>query len=52
MPWTAQELRASYEPVDRSQIGIAVLLGGSSLLVVLLAVAAVVAAVNQIAHGH
>ena len=52
VPWTAQELRASYESVDRSQVGIAVLLGGSALLVVLLAVAAVLAAANQIAHGH
>ena len=52
VPWTAEELRASYEPVDGSQIGIAVLVGGSALIVMLLAIVAVVAAVNQIVHGH
>jgi hypothetical protein len=36
------------EPVDESQIGIAVLLGGSALLVVALTVVAVVAAVVKI----
>jgi hypothetical protein len=44
------ELRASYEPVDPSQVGIAVVLGGSGLLVVALAVAAFVAGLNGIFH--
>src|SRR5262245_23186703 len=43
MPLSPDELRASYEPVDPSQVGIALLLGGTALLVVGLAGAAFVA---------
>jgi hypothetical protein len=39
------------EPLDEPQVGIAALLGGSALIVVLLALAAVVAAIHQIAQG-
>jgi hypothetical protein len=38
------------EPIDESQVGIAVLLGGSALLLMVLAGVAVVAALNQILH--
>lgn len=38
------------EPVDESQIGIAVLLGGTALIVVVLALVAVAVALNQILH--
>jgi hypothetical protein len=50
VPLSPDELRASYEPVDGSQIGIAVLLGGSGLVVVALAVAAFVSGLNGIFH--
>src|SRR5215472_4339551 len=50
VPLSPDELRASQEPVDGSQVGIAILLGGSSLLVVGLAFAAFVAGLNQIFH--
>ena len=50
VPLSPDELRASYEPVDASQIGIAVLLGGSGLLVFALGVAVVVAGLNGIFH--
>lgn len=50
VPLSPDELRASYEPVDGSQIGIALLLGGSTLLVAGLAVAAFVAGLNGIFH--
>lgn len=38
------------EPIDESQVGIAVLLGGSALLVVILGLAVTIAALNQILH--
>ena len=38
------------EPIDESQVGIAVLLGGTAALVVLLAAAAVIYSLNQILH--
>ena len=38
------------EPVDESQVGIAVLLGGTALIVVALALLAVAVALNQILH--
>jgi hypothetical protein len=50
VPLSPDELRASYEPVDSSQLGIAVLLGGSALLVTVLAVAAFAAGLNSIFH--
>ena len=50
MPLSPDELRASYEPVDPSQVGIALLLGGTALLVVGLAGAAFVAGLNGIFH--
>jgi hypothetical protein len=50
VPLSPDELKAGAEPVDASQVGIAVVLGGSSLLVVGLAVAAFVAGLNSIFH--
>lgn len=50
VPLSPDELRASYEPVDGSQVGIAVVLGGSGLLVAGLAIAAFVAGLNGIFH--
>jgi hypothetical protein len=50
MALSPDELRASAEPVDASQIGIAVVLGGSALIVTGLALAAFVAGLNQIFH--
>jgi hypothetical protein len=50
VPLSPDELRAGAEPVDGSQIGIAVLLGGSALVVVVLAFAALGAGLNQIFH--
>jgi hypothetical protein len=50
VPLTPDELRASYEDVDGSQVGIAVVLGGSGLLVAGLAIAAFVAGLNGIFH--
>jgi hypothetical protein len=50
VPLSPDELRASYEPVDASQVGIAVLLGGSGLVVAGLAIAALVAGLNGIFH--
>ena len=50
VPLSPDELRASYEPVDASQVGIAVLLGGTAVIVVGLAVAAFVSGLNAIFH--
>jgi hypothetical protein len=50
VPLTPDELRASYEDVDGSQVGIAVVLGGSGLLVAGLAIAAFIAGLNGIFH--
>jgi hypothetical protein len=50
VPLTPDELRAGAEPVDASQVGIAVVLGGTGLLVTGLAVAAFVAGLNGIFH--
>ena len=50
VPLAPDELRASMEPVDPSQVGIALLLGGTALLVVGLAAAATVAGLNGIFH--
>ena len=51
VPLTAEERMASYEHVDGSQVGIAILLGGTALLVTLLAVVVTVIALSQIFHG-
>jgi len=48
VPLSPDELRASYEPIDGSQVGIALLLGASALLIVGLGVAAFVAGLNGI----
>jgi hypothetical protein len=50
MALSPDELRAGAEPVDASQIGIAVVLGGSALIVTGLALAAFFAGLNQIFH--
>jgi hypothetical protein len=50
VPLSPDELRASYEPLDGSQIGIAVVMGGTGLLVTVLAIAAFVAGLNGIFH--
>jgi predicted phage tail protein len=50
VPLSPDELRAGAEPVDSSQVGIAVLLGGSALVVVALAAAAVAGGLNGIFH--
>jgi len=48
VPLSPDELRASYEPIDGSQVGIALLLGASALLIVGLGVAAFIAGLNGI----
>ncbi|HKA51656.1 MAG TPA: hypothetical protein VKK19_18910 [Candidatus Dormibacteraeota bacterium] len=48
VPLSPDELRASYEPIDGSQVGIALLLGATGLLIVVLGVAAFVAGLNGI----
>lgn len=48
VPLSPDELRASYEPVDGSQIGIALLLGATAVLIVGLGVAAFVAGLSGI----
>jgi hypothetical protein len=50
VPLTSEERQASYEDVDGSQVGIAVLLGGTALALTALAVAVTVIALNQIFH--
>ena len=51
VPLTPEERRASYEHVDRSQVGIAILLGASAAVGVLLAAVVFVIAAVQIAQG-
>jgi len=48
VPLSPDELRASSEPIDGSQIGIALLLGASAVLIIGLGVAAFVAGLNGI----
>jgi len=48
VPLSPDELRASYEPIDGSQIGIALLLGATAVLIVGLGVAAFVAGLSGI----
>jgi hypothetical protein len=50
IPLAPDEVRASQEKLDASQLGIAFLLGGSALLSVGLTVAAIVFGLNQILH--
>lgn len=50
VPLSPDELRASYEPVDGSQVGIAFLLGGTGLVVFALVVVAIIAGLNGIFH--
>jgi hypothetical protein len=50
IPLAPDEIRASQEPLDASQLGIAVLLGGSALLSVALTAAAIVFALNKVLH--
>lgn len=52
VPLTEEERRASAEPVDASQIGIAIALGGSAVAIMVLGIAATVVAITQIAQGH
>ncbi len=51
VPLSPDELRDSYEPVDASQIGIALILGGSAVIVFGLAIVAFIAALNSILHA-
>jgi hypothetical protein len=51
VPLTPDELRAGSEPVEGSDLGIALLLGGSAVLMLGLAVAACVAGVLSIIHS-
>jgi hypothetical protein len=50
IPLAPDELRANLEEMDASQLGIAVLLGGSALLTLGLTVAAIVFGLNQLLH--
>jgi hypothetical protein len=50
VPLSPDELRASLEPLDGSQVGIAVLLGGSGLLAAGLGIVVFVAGLNGIFH--
>jgi hypothetical protein len=50
IPLAPDEIRASQEELDASEVGIGVLLAGSALLSVGLTVAAVVFGLNQILH--
>jgi hypothetical protein len=51
VPLTPDELRASYERLDRAQIGIGVMLGGTALLVAGLGLAAFIFGLAQILHA-
>ncbi len=50
VPLPEDELKASYEPIDSSQVGIAILLGGSMLLIMGLGAAAFVWGLNNLLH--
>jgi hypothetical protein len=49
-PLTPEERLRSYEHVDGSQVGIALLLGGSAAVAMILGLAVTVAALNEIFH--
>jgi hypothetical protein len=50
VPRPKEELEANMEPIDESQIGIAVLLGGTAAVAVILALVVVGIGLNQIFH--
>jgi hypothetical protein len=50
IPLAPDEIRASQEPLDESQLGIGVLLGGTALLTIALTAAAIVLGLNQVLH--
>jgi hypothetical protein len=50
IPLAPDEVRASQEPLDASQFGIAIVLGGTAFLSTALAAAAIVFGLNQILH--
>ena len=50
VPLTPEERQVGAEDVDGSQVGIALLLGGSAAVAVLLALTVTVVALNQIFH--
>jgi len=50
VPLPKEELEAGREPIDESQIGIAVLLGGTAAVAVILALVVVGIGLNQIFH--
>ena len=50
IPLAPDEIRAFQEPLDESQLGIAVLLGGSAVVTIALTAAAIVLGLNQVLH--
>jgi hypothetical protein len=50
IPLAPDEIRAFQEPLDESQLGIAVLLGGSAVVTLALTAAAIVLGLNQVLH--
>jgi hypothetical protein len=50
VPWSRADLRAAAEPVDASQTGIALVMGGTALVGVLLSAAAIFFGLNTILH--
>jgi hypothetical protein len=50
VPWSRSDLQAAAEPVDASQTGIALVMGGTALVGVLLAAAAIFFGLNTILH--
>lgn len=51
VPLTPDELRASYERLDRAQIGIGIMLGATALLIAALGLAAFFVGLGQILHS-
>lgn len=51
VPLTPDELRASYERLDRAQIGIGIMLGATALLIAGLGLAAFFVGLGQILHS-
>ncbi len=50
VPLPKEELQANMEPVDESQMGIAVLLGGTAAVAMILALVVIGIGLNQILH--
>ena len=50
VPWSRADLAAAAEPVDASQTGIALVMGGTALVGVLLSAAAIFFGLNTILH--